>query len=91
MLLVAVEIMERFLTKGSSDNEQRVVWDPFMGTGTTGVVCGKFGTKFIGSEIDEPCYNSAWSCISQSYLTCGTAGSKFFFVKYQSENLLTCQ
>lgn len=71
--------MGRFLTKNSSDNEMRVVWDPFMGTGTTGVVCAKFGTKFIGSEIDEDCYGKAWGRISQQYLTCGTNGSKLFF------------
>lgn len=30
-----------------------VVYDPFMGTGTTGVSCKKNGTNFIGSEISK--------------------------------------
>lgn len=31
------------------------VFDPFMGSGTTGVACAKLGRKFIGCEI-EPSY-----------------------------------
>ena len=30
-----------------------VIYDPFMGTGTTGVACENIGRKFIGSEISE--------------------------------------
>ena len=32
-------------------NKDTVVYDPFMGTGTTGVGCKKFGCSFIGNEI----------------------------------------
>ena len=34
-------------------NEKDVVLDPFMGTGTTGVVCSKLGRDFIGIEQDK--------------------------------------
>jgi DNA modification methylase len=34
-------------------NEGDVVYDPFMGSGTTGVACIKTGRKYIGSEVDE--------------------------------------
>ena len=34
-------------------NENDIVYDPFMGTGTTAVVCEKMNRKWIGSEINE--------------------------------------
>ena len=34
-------------------NENDIVYDPFMGTGTTAIVCKKLKRKFIGSEISE--------------------------------------
>jgi site-specific DNA-methyltransferase (adenine-specific)/modification methylase len=33
--------------------EQDLVYDPFMGTGTTGVACKMIGRNFIGSEISS--------------------------------------
>ncbi|HNN81336.1 MAG TPA: DNA methyltransferase, partial [Leptospiraceae bacterium] len=59
----------RFLKEKSSDNAQLVVWDPFMGTGTTGVVCSEFGVKFIGSENDQQCFERAWERITTAYYT----------------------
>jgi site-specific DNA-methyltransferase (adenine-specific) len=40
------------------------VFDPFMGSGTTGVSCIKNGRKFTGVEIDEEYYNIAKERIS---------------------------
>jgi site-specific DNA-methyltransferase (adenine-specific)/modification methylase len=34
-------------------NEGDVIYDPFMGTGSTAVVCKKLKRKFIGSEISK--------------------------------------
>lgn len=36
-----------------------IVLDPFMGAGTTGLVCKKLKRNFIGIEIDENYYNTA--------------------------------
>lgn len=36
-----------------SHNRLFTVWDPFMGTGTTGTAAAVFGTKFIGYDIDK--------------------------------------
>lgn len=43
------ELIERILLNFTNEND--VIYDPFMGTGTTGVVCKKLGRKFIGSEL----------------------------------------
>jgi site-specific DNA-methyltransferase (adenine-specific) len=45
-----------------------VVLDPFMGSGTTGIVCHKTGRKFIGIEIDELYYNIAKRRIQETLM-----------------------
>lgn len=30
-----------------------MVFDPFMGSGTTGVSCGRLGRRFVGVELDS--------------------------------------
>ena len=37
----------------ASSNEGDVVLDPFLGSGTTSVVCRKLNRRYIGVEIDE--------------------------------------
>ena len=37
----------------ASTNKNDIVFDPFLGSGTTAVVAGKLQRKFIGVEIDE--------------------------------------
>ena len=36
-----------------SSLEKGIILDPFMGTGTTGIVANELGYDFIGIEIDE--------------------------------------
>ena len=43
------------------------VFDPFMGSGTTGVACVKSGRKFIGIELDETYFNIACERIQKAY------------------------
>ena len=46
-----VEIMQRIIE--STTNEGDIVFDPFTGSGTTGVACVKTGRSFIGIELDK--------------------------------------
>ncbi|MHB8484081.1 MAG: DNA-methyltransferase [Nitrospiria bacterium] len=43
-----------------------VVFDPFMGSGTTGVACMNLGRKFIGIEIEPKYFDIACERISQA-------------------------
>ncbi|MBS7737754.1 MULTISPECIES: site-specific DNA-methyltransferase [unclassified Chelatococcus] len=43
------------------------VFDPFMGSGTTGVACARMGRPFIGVEIDEGYFEIACDRIAKAY------------------------
>lgn len=45
------ELCEKLL--GLYGREGMLVYDPFMGTGTTGVACKRLGMSYIGSELSE--------------------------------------
>jgi site-specific DNA-methyltransferase (adenine-specific) len=45
------ELVKKILINFSVEND--IVYDPFMGTGTTAVVASKLNRKFIGSEISR--------------------------------------
>lgn len=44
-----------------------MVFDPFMGSGTTGVAAVKLGRPFVGIELDEGYFNIACDRISKAY------------------------
>ena len=50
-----VEILEKFLTNHTAEGSR--VFDPFMGSGSTGVACKNLNRKFIGIELDEVYFN----------------------------------
>lgn len=47
----------------ASSNEGDLVFDPFLGSGTTSVVAKKLGRRYVGIEIDE-----TYSCIAEKRL-----------------------
>lgn len=55
-------IIERTSIKGET------VFDPFMGSGTTGVACVELGRNFIGCEISEDYFKIAEKRIKQATL-----------------------
>jgi len=52
-----VRILERIIRIASNPND--VVFDPFMGVGSTGVAALRLGREFIGTEIDENYFQAA--------------------------------
>lgn len=63
------ELPERII-KGYMHYSNLKVLDPYLGSGTTGLVCNKLGVDFIGIEIDELYYNNACKRI-RDLDTCG--------------------
>jgi len=57
-----IELLEKFT---NSDN---LVFDPFMGSGTTGVACARTGRRFVGCEIDEEYFDIAVKRIKQEQM-----------------------
>jgi len=49
-------------------NPNDTIFDPFMGSGTTGVACAQTGRKFIGIEIDESYFEIAVNRIKKSLM-----------------------
>lgn len=64
-----VELLERLIMLSSNEND--IVFDPFIGSGTTAIACLKANRRFIGCEITEQYYNVAIKRIKaeQSQLT----------------------
>ena len=51
------ELVRRILTNFTKPDS--IIMDPFMGSGTTGVVCKEMGRNFIGVELDKDLYEKA--------------------------------
>jgi len=50
----------------SWSNEGDIILDPFMGSGTTGLVCKKLNREFIGIELDPKYFNIAENRIKKA-------------------------
>ena len=59
-----VDLLETFI-KNSSD-EDAVVFDGFMGSGSTGVACVNTNRRFIGIELDDGYFNIAKKRIEEA-------------------------
>jgi DNA modification methylase len=46
---------------------QGMVFDPFMGSGTTGVACARLGRPFVGIEIEPAYFDIACERIAAAY------------------------
>jgi site-specific DNA-methyltransferase (adenine-specific) len=51
----------------SWSNINDIVFDPFMGSGTTGVACGNLGRRFIGCDVSTEYVNLATERIAKAY------------------------
>jgi len=58
------ELLERIISLGCPKNGK--VLDPFLGSGTTGVVAKRLGRKFIGIEIDKDYFKIAQDRIKKT-------------------------
>lgn len=58
-----VELMKILVENSSKVGE--IVFDPFMGVGSTGIAALSTGRRFIGTEIDEKYYNIACERIAE--------------------------
>lgn len=51
----------------ASTNQNDIVLDPFMGSGTTGVACANTGRRFIGIEKDDHWFEVAKDRIERAF------------------------
>lgn len=58
------ELVEKILLNFSDEND--IVYDPFLGTGTTAIVAQKLNRRYIGSEIMDRYYQYALSQLANS-------------------------
>lgn len=61
-----VELMVWCIDKYSKMGD--TIFDPFMGSGTTGVACAQLGRNFVGCEIDKDYFKIAEKRIKQAYM-----------------------
>ncbi len=52
-----VKLLEHIIKVASNPNN--IVYDPFMGVGSTGEAALKLGRQFIGTEIEKMYYDAA--------------------------------
>lgn len=69
-----LDITEKIIR--NSSKEGMVVFDPFMGSGTTGIACLNTNREFIGIEIDDQYFNIAYKRIEDWFVENGYDNSE---------------
>jgi len=62
----SVNLLSRFILTSSNEND--LILDPFLGSGTTAVACKQLGRKFIGIDIEQKYCDMANERLKQEYL-----------------------
>ncbi len=62
-----LEAIERIIKVHTQEND--TILDPFMGSGTTGIVCKNLGRNFIGIELDKQIFDQAEKRIKDTNTT----------------------
>ena len=60
-----VDLLELFINKSTDENE--IILDMFMGSGSTGVACMNTNRKFIGIELDKDYFDIGKNRIEEAY------------------------
>lgn len=69
-----VNLIEQCIIKHSKEND--IVFDGFMGSGTTGVACKNLNRQFIGIEIEEAYYKMAEKRINEKMVQTSLFGEE---------------
>ena len=59
---------KHYTIASNSSKEEQVVFDAFMGSGTTGVACVNLKRKFIGTEINKEYFEIAKERINNAII-----------------------
>ena len=59
-------LLERIIK--ATSNEDNIVFDPFMGSGTTAVIAKKLKRQYLGSELDKDYFEKAKSRIKNTQI-----------------------
>ncbi len=59
-------LLERIIT--ATSNKNSIVFDPFLGSGTTAVVAKKYERQYLGAELDQDYYKKAIERINQTII-----------------------
>jgi site-specific DNA-methyltransferase (adenine-specific) len=60
-----LKLMQRLIEL--TTNENNIVFDPFMGSGTTGIACMNLKRNFIGTELDTEYFEIAKKRVEKAY------------------------
>ena len=59
-----VELLKQYIKLASQEND--IVLDPFMGSGSTGIACKELNRNFIGYELEPKYFDIAQQRIKET-------------------------